>query len=395
MAGIKSTEKNDRIMNGTLAIPPEASPEYSAMLEDPEVRDLEELEILEGRYQEAKELFDLFHSREDLEREYLPLQALRSRMAFLQEPFTEESMDDLRQIIRSREEFEELAGPQIVRITGDNGESFSELIPTDLLEDIIVGRCYGIGILKAVGEELVAAGALIWSEEENALGDGLICIIRWFYMDEGFRGQGLGSVLLSEFLYYTEELEVSADVVEIPSESVTDEVKDYFGSRGFPFGNGTSPELSIRIEDALEPKKPPKEATSLKELSERERKVLIWDYLNRNGYRGYLNEPELPEDYFEADLSCFVGRHTAPKALLLIHLTPYGRLRVEYAHSAANNMDELNLLMDKAFSEATLKYPGKTVLTICPDSLDFFLLLGMDYPEQKGFFVEEGMRLRR
>ncbi len=400
MAEIKNTEiirETDIAPEGTLAIPRETPPEYSAMLADPEERDLEELKILEVRYEEAKELFAAAPSREALEREYLPLQALRSRMAFRREPFTEESGDAFGEIIRRREEFEELAGPLIVRISEENGESFSELVPADLLEDVSVGRCFGIGILKAVGEELFAAGALIWREEENALEEDLICSIQWFYIDGEFREQGLGSSLLAEFVYYTEQMEASAGLVELPAESAGEEVKDFFSSRGFPFGIGASPELSIQIgegKDAREEERKGEEITSLKKLSGKERNVLIRDYLNRNGYRGFLSGA-LPEDYFERDLSCFLGRKTGPRALLLIHLTPGGRLRVEYAHSSTRNMGELNRMLDMAFSEAAVKYPGKTLLTICPDSLEFFTLLGMGRPGQKGFFVEEGMRLRR
>ena len=174
-------------------------------------------------------------------------------------------------------------------------------------------------------------------------------------------------------------------------------MKDFFSSRGFPFGSGASPELSIQIGEGMdeeEGERKGEEIISLKKLSTKERNVLVRDYLNRHGYRGFLSGA-LPEDYFERDLSCFLGRKTGPRALLLIHLTPGGRLRVEYAHSSTKNMGELNQMLDMAFSEAAVKYSGKTILSICPDSLEFFTLLGMDRPCQKGFFVEEGMRLRR
>ena len=116
-------------------------------------------------------------------------------------------------------------------------DSFLPLIPAHMQEAVSSGDWFCLGALQDVpedeGEEMekLSAGVLIFSAEEGlSYGQDILTMIRirWIYVTESARGQGLGNELMDALSDILKDNPAEGILVDIPFDTKYDLAEDFF-----------------------------------------------------------------------------------------------------------------------------------------------------------------------
>ena len=236
-------------------------------------------------------------------------------------------------------DFEKRYWPVSTLITAENASAFREFMPEIQYENILAGRRYGIGALRHVGDDLFAAGAIVYDvlpADEDAVP---VINIEWINVHEDMRQTGVGNFLMAQVLEVALENEGSIVTTQQPVQEPKNDIEDYnlgilyafLDSWKFEFELNTGSTFVVRIGD-LEGNKYFEGNTSgvypLRALGEHGQK-LVADFL-KNAPEGTTGDVEkLPYDYFDKDLSCVILDGKRIKALFLLTKFPSGNIKYE------------------------------------------------------------------
>ena len=135
-------------------------------------------------------------------------------------------------------------------------DGFLPLIPADMQEAIRSGEWFCLGALTDVpGEESkLCAGVLIFSAEDGlSYGQDILTMIRirWIYVAESLREQGLGNELMEALSDILKDNPAEGILVDVPFGPEYDLAEDFFSGWGFDFEVIQSPEIVISKADAV------------------------------------------------------------------------------------------------------------------------------------------------
>ena len=139
-------------------------------------------------------------------------------------------------------------------------DSFLPLIPAHMQEAVSSGDWFCLGALQDVpedeGEEMekLSAGVLIFSAEEGlSYGQDILTMIRirWIYVTESARGQGLGNELMDALSDILKDNPAEGILVDIPFDTKYDLAEDFFSGWGFDFEVIPDKEMLVSKEDAI------------------------------------------------------------------------------------------------------------------------------------------------
>lgn len=319
--------------------------------------------------------------REPVERIYGLKMSILESMARRFNPLSQYGRKLLAESVKCREEFEALIGPMITRITAGNIDLFKTVIPLSVKEDILSGRREALGALRTNKKTLYGVGAIVFHTEDSVFEENGSLKIDWLFVNNRFRGRAVSHFLIAELLNSAIKRGIEDITVEYPTDLSEKKLLGYvFGTWNFELQTTISPDAIIRIGDITSFKeikqfnKGPKAVSSVKGISGSR---FIKEILKRRGIRDYLVGNALPEDYFDTDLSFYMGSETDVSAMLLTHRTVTGLVRVEYLYTKPGKEEEsFNLIA--AFLE-------KAVMT-CQD--EDFLYIPVE-SEEIGDFLEK------
>ena len=303
-------------------------------------------------------------------------------------------------LIRQFEQQHWLISTQIV---AENAEAFSELIPVEHYEDILTGRKRAIGALRHVGEDVYAAGALVYTVHEDPDEDPFLSL-DWIMVHESLREQGIGNFLMA--LMAEAALSQNEDdpfvSVELPVRQAEDEdrlweidvLENFFDSWKFDFDVTYGSQFMVTLSDIkesdLRKEGDTGEVQSLHGLGKQGEKLLQEFFESRNkSYDEGLAAMKF--DFFDPDVSCVTRSGEGIHSVLLFHRFANG----DYRYEAYRSMDELDFgslpeLMAFARDAADAREDGDHMMTGTFVSEEGYDLAGRLLPKARVPMVYRG-----
>ena len=234
------------------------------------------------------------------------------------------------------------------KIVPENVSAFSELISIECYEDILAGRKKAIGALRHIGNEVYAAGVIVYSIYDDPDDDPLVNI-DWIMVHDALREQGIGNFLMAQLI---EEVNYAAITAELPVRQSDDDeelrdiniTENFFDSWKFAFSLEYGSQFFISLSDAgrSEVIKKSKDSNvkcrSLNELGAGGDVMLRLFFKKRN--QSYDTKiTALPYDYYDRDVSCVTFMNEEISSVLLFHRSENG----DYRYIACRGLDGENI----------------------------------------------------
>ena len=295
-------------------------------------------------------------------------------------------------------------------------DGFLPLIPADMQEAIRSGEWFCLGALTdAPGyggdeKEKLCAGVLIFSAD-----DGLsywrdivtMIRIRWIFVTESARGQGLGNELMDALSDILKDNPAEGILVDIPFDPKYDLAEDFFSGWGFDFEVIPGTEIVISKEEAVirhGSMEKAKEVVKdrLKTIHDDIRQLkAIPDAVFRKGLNEmilrsdnlfHINISDDPKDY-DQEMSCGVMKEGKLSTLLLYERSGEKELRLILMSSLSDNAaSELGNLLAYSGAMYYCREPEDSVIKVVLDSPKaselFYYVLSDSEPDliRRGYF---------
>ena len=236
------------------------------------------------------------------------------------------------------DDFEKRFFPLTTKIDTENAEAFKELITDEFYDDILVGRKRAIGALRHIGEDMYAAGAIVYSVYVSENLEAPLIRIHWINVMEDLRGQGIGNMLMGRVVGLASQNEGSAVTVNIPvyndgtEENEKQEIlKNLMISWNFVFELSVGERFAVRIAD-LEKNEyidnPGRDAKSLYDLGMKGPELLN-EFFKKNTKIINKEISSLPYGFFDPYVSCVTLSEGKIDSVLLLHRYTKGDYRYE------------------------------------------------------------------
>ena len=139
-------------------------------------------------------------------------------------------------------------------LSDDEEEKFRHLLSQKAEAAIVRRGGHGFGVAISDGDELAPAGVLVFSDDlmESEEEDEPMVEIVWLYVDEEYRGMGVGRHLMELFSQVINGSDVSLVVCDVPLASDFDALVGYLGNWGFDFYPVDTNEYNITWMDILD-----------------------------------------------------------------------------------------------------------------------------------------------
>ena len=294
-------------------------------------------------------------------------------------PFSSYGKQCIKKAISSRKKYEALGKNMFTRIGAKNISVFMPVLSEDLAEDIRTGRRKAIGAIRSIGQGTYGAGAIVyWLDTQDS--EEPLLRIEWLYVHENFRGKRIADSLIGELVYQMQKNDIEAMTASFVVGSTWEPVlAGIFAHWRFGFGPQMEPDTIIRLGDVSDfdaLRKKASSASPLSAMEERMRTQFVERVLRDGKYKGYIWNIVKDTDYFDPDLSCFIGEWHSPEAVLLVHKAPSGNFRVEYADADDDDTDAILAMASFAIYQALAKVSDEDILIDFPirmDELEIYL----------------------
>ncbi len=310
---------------------------------------------------------------EDIEHAYLSVMDSFFELSKMISPLNGFGKDRLEAGLSLMQQFEKGYWALSTKIVPENAEAFSELISVEYYEDILAGRKHAIGALRHIGNELYAAGVIVYSIFDEQDEDPLV-YIDWIMVHDALKEQGVGNFLMAQLIEAADGAEIS---VELPVRQADDyeELRDidllenFFDSWKFSFGLGYGSRFLIRLSDAGEAgvikgrKDSNAVCRSLRELGNMGAEMLRLFFKKRN--QSYDSDiTSLAYDYYDPDVSCVTLKDKEICSVLLFHRFENGDYRyVACRGSDKENIDFVPELVTFAYEAAAGREDGNHMIS--------------------------------
>ena len=333
-------------------------------------------------------------SKEDIEHAYLAVIDSFFELSKMISPLNGFGRDRLEAGLSLIRQFEEKYWLISTKIVPENAEAFSELISVEHYEDILAGRKQAVGALRHIGEEVYAAGAVVYSIYDDPKDDPFVTI-EWIMVHEGIREQGIGNFLMAQVIDLAltlaesrqnvqgsnEDEAANVDVaisVELPVRQAEDEeelremdvTENYFDSWKFGFSMDYSSRFLIKLSDVGESdvinetqNSKLDGVKSLGKLGSRGADMLK-DFFKRLDQSFDAGLATLPYDYFDPDVSCVTLSGKAIHSILLFHRFEDGDYRYEcFRCLEEDEFSDLPKLITYAYKAAVSREDGDSMIS--------------------------------
>lgn len=372
-------------------------------------------------------------SKEETEHAYLSVIDSFFELSKLISPLNGFGRDRLEAGLSLIRQFEEQYWPISTRIVPENVSAFSELISIEHYEDIMAGRKSAIGALRHVGEEVYAAGAIVYSVYDEPDEYPLVNV-DWIMVHDSLREQGVGNFLMAKVIelalmlnadnknagneegihknesdalgeetYADDEAAIS---VELPVRQADDYeeleqidvTENFFDSWKFGFSMNYSSGFMITLSDVGESevvtrtKKSNKNGVkSLNELGDRGTDMLK-SFFKKHNQSYDADIAALPYGFFDPDVSCVTLSGSEITSVLLFHRFENGDYRYEAFRCIDDkSVTELPKMITRAYEEAVAREDGDHMITGSFDSEEGYDIAGKFIPGARLPMVYRGI----
>lgn len=300
----------------------------------------------------------------------------------------------LKYIIDQRKAYEKKAGRLICAIDRSDSEVFASVMSTDMREAVEVNRYKAIGILAQGDKGVYGVGSLAYYYDRGALDGERLLRIVWLYVHPRWRERGCADILLTEILYAAIKNNVAAVTTGIETGESWDSLGALLDKWFFRFTPGLDTTFICRLADNPEIRSFKGylgKAGLLSKLSDEDAKRMIKRFFKGKTAAAYLLADELPEKYIDRQLSFYTGSFSNPRAMLLAHRRPSGKIEAEYSCVSGNAEDDIELLFGNFAMAAIVKYGPDTQLCMTIDNEDDGDMLDDLFPRQMGRYMAEAV----
>ena len=344
-----------------------------------ELADLDEL--LEVLKVVEKEFSPDIHAREAAENAYSTVLYLMYHLARRFHPLSSYGRDLLLKAESLRKQYERsFEAPMITGINKENSAAFEGFFSPDILECINNGRYRGLGLFRTDVDRLVptAVAAYEWIYPPEEFEEGPVIDVKWMLVDEEYRGRSLADFLIAELVTLMIRRNASAMNLCVPVDEDNEIWLTLFSEWKFSLETGLNPEFRYCLKDVKNKTsiaKYTKDATCFREIDTGMQDELIRQFLKSTDSLEFFDMLKTKEDYYDRDLSCFIGTEKNPAGILLAHVTPMGLINIEYFDYVGEAGKNVLALLSSCLYNALGKYDKKTEFVIYPETEgmeDFF-----------------------
>lgn len=139
----------------------------------------------------------------------------------------------------------------LIQIDQENRESFSDLLTKNIMGDLELEACYGIGAAVKEGDVWVACGALVYMMDYADESHGFRSELKWLYVQEELREQGIGTKLMNRFYDIQSDLGTEDIFCRVPLAGECDRLAAFLEDYGFYFIIGPSNQMMVGKQDVL------------------------------------------------------------------------------------------------------------------------------------------------
>lgn len=294
-------------------------------------------------------------TEEELEQAYLLVMDSMFQLSKIDNPLSGMGRDRLEAGVSLIREFEKLYWPLSTKVTEENIDAFKELLSEEQYLDVLEGGKRAIGALRHMGEDVVAAGIIVYTVPQR---DELFIprlSLDWIEVAEELRERGVGNFLMAEFLGLALQnegmgVETELPVLEFETEEEEEEAAALYGfldEWGFGFNISAGTHFAIQIRDMIGNKMinlPTEAAEPLGSLGARG-EVLLFKFFDRLSDLPDPGPAERSFSYFDRDISTVILEKGKIVSALLFHSYPGGNIRYEgyYAEGRIGSADVAEL----------------------------------------------------
>ncbi|MCR5094885.1 MAG: hypothetical protein K6B72_13035 [Lachnospiraceae bacterium] len=277
-----------------------------------------------------------------------------------------------------------------VKISEDNLEEYSELLPPDIAENM--SRDFYRGVALGGSD---AGAAAVW-ELRDADGESADTTseMKWLFQ----RDEESGQELLKSYRKAAAEEFVVRTFYEFPADA--EGCRELLAAGGFSVEEKEGRDVVTTIGElnalAIAKGKVPSHVQGVGELTIRQYRRGIMDCLF-HGHKGMLQDlAKLPMNYFDQEVSSCVFLDDKVNGFLLVHEMPSGPVFVNYMCAFEPEMrTNLALMIRRSIQKAAEKYPAETAVILRRYNEATKKLVEKLFPGKKGEMVIAGERKER
>ncbi len=288
---------------------------------------------------------------------------------------------------KDEEILEGLMMDDTVRITMDNLEDYSDILPPDIYHDMPRPFYRGLAAVDA-GE---TKAAMVWEYKNVEEDVDTESMILWYFCSD----EAMGDELIQEYTNEIKQEDVQRSYFEF--KELSDMERSVLEKNGFSIKNEESEEVEVHMENVVKAPFAAKKAApyvkALDVLSEKQFKRGVTNCLFHNR-KGVLEDMAfLPMSWYDQNLSCCVIGDNKVIGLCLFHRSPSGVIHADLLFSMGSEyqLDILNMIR-YAVHAGVAKYPKNTPVIIRRHNAEIHGLVSKLFPDLSGDIVVHGER---
>lgn len=244
-----------------------------------------------------------------------------------------------------------------IKITEDTAWAFEDMAPQEVFFPVDRKGRYCIGEVRPVAGTDTALGILIFELSEGFEQSEIR--LKWLYVAEGFRGQGIGNSLLESFYNIVKNLDsnILSDVCcDIPNREEYNNLCHFLENNDFAFGIKEDNVIELSMSRVVQC------SFAQKELVDK--RVSSIDALTYGQWKKVCDEIERTEagfdrnmDAYEKKVSSVIVIDNKPVAIILLQMNGSSQLQVSTMGSTSKNKaSDMALLINHSIQAARKEY---------------------------------------
>lgn len=244
------------------------------------------------------------------------------------------------------------------------------MVPSKIFEQVNSIGHFGLGAILDKQDDKYSAGVLIFDVDEGTNGEEnlTVAVIKWFYVAEEFRKNGVSDELMKEFFRVMDDAGIEHIICDVPMPEEYDFLCAYLEEWGFEFTLANIYEVTAELGEILEKpvfsgSKASSKTIALKEVPALSFRQFIGNMKKRHDV---LNIITANVSDYDSDVSCVYMNGSSVEGAMLIKAYNSGELELLFMRAISNAQKVMaDLLLFSAHAAAKKYSPETTVHIIC------------------------------
>jgi len=282
----------------------------------------------------------------------------------------------------------------ITTIVDENKVLFEKLVPNKIFEQINVPGHFGLAAILENHDGKYAAGVLVFDVDEGTNGEENLtaAIIKWFYVAEDFRKNGVADELMAEFFRVMDDAGIEHIICDVPMPEEYDFLCAYLEEWDFDFTIVNIYEITSELGEILQ--KPvfrgataSSKTIALKEVPKLPFRQFIDSMKKRSDVLNIITSNA--SDY-DLDVSCAYMNGSTVEGAMLFKAYASGELELLFMRANSNAQKSMADMLLFAAHSAAKKYPPETQVRIVCRIDAASSVISKLFPDRQPLLVRRG-----